>query len=63
MAGRGGAPPPEIDFVEGGYLFLATRGGPAGPRHNHAVQREHDVQVALLTPAELQARFPWMRRR
>ena len=25
-----------------------------------AVQREHGVQVALLTPMELHARFPWM---
>ncbi len=29
--GVDGAPPPEIDFVEGGYLFLATRGRAAGP--------------------------------
>jgi sarcosine oxidase len=59
--GVDGAPPPEIDFVEGGYLFLATEAGLSVLRHNHAVQREHDVQVALLDPAELQARFPWMR--
>jgi FAD-dependent oxidoreductase domain-containing protein 1 len=56
-----GAPPPEIDFVEGGYLFLATEAGLPVLRHNHAVQREHNVQVALLDPAELRARFPWMR--
>ena len=56
-----GAPPPEIDFVEGGYLFLATEAGLPVLRHNHAVQRAHDVQVALLDPAELRARFPWMR--
>ncbi|HEY8179037.1 MAG TPA: FAD-binding oxidoreductase [Candidatus Limnocylindria bacterium] len=59
--GVDGAPPPEIDFVEGGYLFLATEAGLSVLRHNHAVQREHDVQVALLDPAELHARFPWMR--
>ena len=59
--GVDGAPPPEIDFVEGGYLFLATEAGLPVLRHNHAVQREHDVQVALLDAAELQARFPWMR--
>jgi len=59
--GVDGAAPPEIDFVEGGYLFLATEAGLPVLRHNHAVQREHDVQVALLDPAELRARFPWMR--
>ena len=37
--GVDGAPPPEIDFVEGGYLFLATEAGLPVLRHNHAVQR------------------------
>ena len=56
-----GQPPPEVDFVEGGYLFLASEAGLPILESNHAVQREHGVQVALLTPAELQARFPWLR--
>jgi FAD-dependent oxidoreductase domain-containing protein 1 len=56
-----GNPPPEIDFVEGGYLFLATPLGLPIMRQNHAVQRALDVQVVLLDPGELQARFPWMR--
>jgi FAD-dependent oxidoreductase domain-containing protein 1 len=51
---------PEVDFVEGGYLFLATSAGLPILESNHAVQREHGVQVALLTPKELLARFPWM---
>lgn len=51
---------PEVDFVEGGYLFLATEAGIPILESNHAVQREHGVNVVLLTPAELQARFPWM---
>ena len=59
--GVDGAPRPEVDFVEGGYLFLATEAGLPVLRHNHAVQREHGVQVVLLDPAELRARFPWMR--
>jgi FAD-dependent oxidoreductase domain-containing protein 1 len=59
--GVDGAPSPEVNFVEGGYLFLATEAGLPVLRHNHAVQREHDVQVVLLDPAELHARFPWMR--
>ena len=52
---------PEVDFVEGGYLFLASEAGLPILESNYAVQREHDVQVALLSPGELQARFPWLR--
>ncbi len=52
---------PEIDFVENGYLFLATDAGLATLEHNHAVQRELDVPVTLLTPAELHERFEWLR--
>jgi FAD-dependent oxidoreductase domain-containing protein 1 len=51
---------PDIDFVENGYLFLATDAGLGTLEHNHAVQRAHDVPVVLLTPAELQARFEWI---
>jgi sarcosine oxidase len=58
--GVDGQPPPAVDFVEGGYLFLATTAGMPILESNHAVQREHGVQVALLTPKELLARFPWM---
>jgi sarcosine oxidase len=54
------APRPEIDFVEGGYLFLATPAGLPVLEANHAVQRAHGVNVALLDPAELRRRFPWM---
>ena len=55
-----GQPAPEVDFVEGGYLFLASEAGLPILESNHAVQREHGVQVALLTPGELHARFPWL---
>ena len=58
--GVDGQPPPDVDFVEGGYLFLATTAGLPILESNHAVQREHGVQVALLTPNELRTRFPWM---
>jgi len=58
--GVAGEPEPEVDFVEGGYLFLASAAGMPILESNHAVQREHGVNVALLTPTELQARFPWM---
>ena len=52
--------PPEIGLVEPGYLYLAGAAGEAQLRDNHRVQRAHDVDVALLAPAELQARFPWL---
>ncbi len=51
---------PEVDFVENGYLFLATDAGLATLEHNHAVQRALDVPVALLSPAELTRRFTWI---
>ena len=51
---------PEVDFVEGGYLFLASEAGLPILESNHAVQREHGVEVALLTPMELRTRFPWL---
>jgi sarcosine oxidase len=59
--GVDGAPPPEIDFVEGGYLFLATPPGLTILQRNYAVQREHGVQVILLDPGQLRDRFPWLR--
>jgi len=52
---------PQIDFVENGYLFLATDAGLATLQHNHAVQRGLDVPVVLLTPTELHSRFDWLR--
>jgi glycine/D-amino acid oxidase-like deaminating enzyme len=58
--GVAGQPVPEVDFVEGGYLFLASEAGLPILESNHAVQREHEVQVAILSPKELHARFPWM---
>jgi FAD-dependent oxidoreductase domain-containing protein 1 len=50
----------EVDFVENGYLFLATDAGLATLERNHAVQRELDVPVVILSPAELAERFGWL---
>ncbi|HEX2194580.1 MAG TPA: FAD-binding oxidoreductase [Candidatus Limnocylindria bacterium] len=55
-----GEAPPEIDFVEGGYLFLATPAGLATLEANHAVQRAHGVNVVLLGPTDLRRRFAWL---
>src|SRR5918992_355731 len=41
---------PEIDFVENGYLFLATDAGLPILERNHEVQRGLGVPVELLDP-------------
>ena len=51
---------PAIGLVEPGYLYLATTAGAAVLRNHHAVQRGAGADVALLDPAALQARFPWL---
>jgi glycine/D-amino acid oxidase-like deaminating enzyme len=52
---------PALGFVERGYLFLASAAGRPVLEANHRVQRAEGAQVALLEPAPLQARFPWLR--
>ena len=52
---------PDVDFVENGYLFLATDAGRATLERNHALQRSLDVDVVLLSPPELKDRFGWLR--
>ena len=51
---------PDVGFHEGGYLFLATPAGRDVLEANHRVQRRLGVDVALLAPVQLQARFPWL---
>lgn len=51
---------PDVGFREAGYLFLATDAGHAVLQANHRVQRELGADVALLSPSELQQRFPWL---
>lgn len=51
---------PHIGLVEPGYLFLASPAGAEILRANHQVQTEHGADVALLTPAELHERIPWL---
>lgn len=53
-------PVPEFDFVEGGYLFLASAAGAGVLWANHAIQREENVPVVILSPDELSHRFPWL---
>lgn len=51
---------PDADFVENGYLFLATDAGRPILERNHALHRSLDVPVELLSPAELKQRFGWL---
>lgn len=51
---------PGIGLVEPGYLYLASAEGAPILARNHALQRAHDVDVALLEPAALRERFPWL---
>ena len=51
---------PDIGLVEGGYLYLASPEGAATLERNHALQRAHGVDVALLDREALAARFPWL---
>jgi glycine/D-amino acid oxidase-like deaminating enzyme len=51
---------PTLGLTHSGYLFLASAGGLATLRENHAVQRTEGADVALLSPGEIAARFPWM---
>ncbi|WP_191060423.1 NAD(P)/FAD-dependent oxidoreductase [Geminicoccus harenae] len=51
---------PEIGLRDGGYLFLAPPAAEPAMRAVHALQRAEGVQVALLEPDALRARFPWL---
>jgi len=56
-----GQDPPDVQFREQGYLFLAGEEGEEILRQNHATQRSCGVDwTSLLTPVELAARFPWL---
>lgn len=51
---------PDVGLVQPGYLYLAGDAGRDRLRENHRVQRDHGVDVALLKPSDLAARFPWL---
>jgi glycine/D-amino acid oxidase-like deaminating enzyme len=56
----GGAPAPDLDFVERGYLFLG-RGRDVGSLEKAwAMQQSLGVSVELVRDADLSRRFPWL---
>ncbi|XP_052642258.1 FAD-dependent oxidoreductase domain-containing protein 1 isoform X1 [Harpia harpyja] len=53
-------PPIDIQFQPSGYLFLAPPQSAARLEATVQLQREEGVQVALLSPTQLKAKFPWI---
>jgi glycine/D-amino acid oxidase-like deaminating enzyme len=51
---------PDLPFTENGYLYLASPAGADALRANHVAQRAEGADVALLSPMETQARFPFL---
>jgi FAD-dependent oxidoreductase domain-containing protein 1 len=50
----------EVGLLEPSYLYLADARGRPTLARQHAVQRRCGAAVALLVPAELARRFPWL---
>jgi glycine/D-amino acid oxidase-like deaminating enzyme len=50
----------EVGLVEPGYLYLASEAGREALARQHAIQRCCGASIALLSPGELQRRFPWL---
>ncbi|POM80688.1 FAD-dependent oxidoreductase domain containing hypothetical protein [Phytophthora palmivora] len=51
---------PDVQFVEGGYMFLASERGLDVLHRNYATQRAAGAEVQLLDPVALKKRFPWI---
>ncbi|MBK5106164.1 MAG: FAD-binding oxidoreductase, partial [Burkholderiales bacterium] len=49
-----------VDWVEGGYLFIVPPGAMPMLEAHALRQRAHGCEIDLLTPAQLQQRFPSM---
>jgi len=55
-----GREPPNVEWVEGGYLFIVPPEAVDALAANVALQRSMGCEVDLLTPHELKSRFPSM---
>ncbi|EGZ28719.1 hypothetical protein PHYSODRAFT_552420 [Phytophthora sojae] len=51
---------PDVQFVEGGYMFLASERGVNVLQQNYATQKAAGADVQLLDPVALKKRFPWI---
>ena len=53
-------PPPDVQFVEEGYLLLASEEGEETLRENYQLQKSVGAEVVLLEPQELSKLYPWL---
>ncbi|NWZ24140.1 FXRD1 protein, partial [Asarcornis scutulata] len=53
-------PPVDLQFQPSGYLFLASQRGAATLEAGVKLQRQEGAKVALLSPSQLKAKFPWI---
>jgi glycine/D-amino acid oxidase-like deaminating enzyme len=51
---------PDLPITENGYLYLASEAGAPVLRENHVVQSREGADIALLTPDEIGARYPFL---
>jgi glycine/D-amino acid oxidase-like deaminating enzyme len=51
---------PDVPLTENGYLYLASEAGAQVLHENHVVQAREGANIALLSPDEIQARFPYL---
>ena len=51
---------PDLPFVENGYLYLAGDAGAEVLRENNAIQTAEGANIALLSPDEIKARYPFI---
>ncbi len=51
---------PDLGFREHGFLFLASNSGLPVLQSNCRLQNDLGASIALLTPDEIGARFPWL---
>ncbi|XP_076875401.1 FAD-dependent oxidoreductase domain-containing protein 1 [Brachyhypopomus gauderio] len=52
--------PVDLQFNHAGYLFLANERVAHIMEENYVTQRDHGAKVTLLSPTQLQDRFPWL---
>ncbi|XP_043308332.1 FAD-dependent oxidoreductase domain-containing protein 1 isoform X2 [Cervus canadensis] len=53
-------PPLDLQFNPSGYLLLASEEGAAIMERNVKMQRQEGAKVCLMSPEQLQKKFPWI---
>ncbi|XP_065890055.1 FAD-dependent oxidoreductase domain-containing protein 1-like isoform X2 [Dysidea avara] len=55
-----GEDPPDVQFKEQGYLLLADEYSAGVMEENHKLHRDHGASVELLSPNQIQTKFPYI---